>query len=185
MVTGVAAASPAAEAGLPAGDVILKVDGKPVEGPGPLQAAIEVARVGEPLALTVDRDGQVVEVAVRPEPQPDRLGLPGSGPGGIKINVPGVSINVPGPASNIGPAWRRPDPRRAPAQPGPGPARPRPASRHRPPSGADLPARAPPCPGRQETAARTPARFPDLGLRLSEPTPALIRRFRFDREPRA
>src|SRR5262249_13169445 len=38
LITGVAAASPAAAAGLLGGDVIVKVDGKPVEGPGPLQA---------------------------------------------------------------------------------------------------------------------------------------------------
>ena len=35
-----------------------------------------------------------------------------------------------------------------------------------------------------ETAVRTPTRFPELGLRLSEPSPALVRRFRLDREPR-
>ena len=50
LITGVAAASPAADAGLMAGDVILKVNGRPIEGPGPLQAIIEVAPVGKPLA---------------------------------------------------------------------------------------------------------------------------------------
>ena len=90
-------ASPAAEAGLKAGDVILKVDGKPLDGPGPLQAIIEVAAVGKPLALTIDRNGQVFEIPVLPEPQPDRLSLPANAPGGININVPGAHIVVPGP----------------------------------------------------------------------------------------
>src|SRR5439155_13365319 len=41
LITGVAPGSPAAAAGLLGGDLILKVDGRPVEGPGPLQATIE------------------------------------------------------------------------------------------------------------------------------------------------
>ena len=108
LITGIAVASPAAEAGLQAGDVILKVDGKPVDGPGPLQAIIEVAAVGKPLALTIDRNGQVSERSVVPEPQPDRLALPAAnGQGGININVPGANIVVPGPNLNIGAPRRR------------------------------------------------------------------------------
>ena len=194
VVTSVAAASPAAEAGLRPGDVILKIGGKPASGPGPLQAAIEVAKVGEPLELEVDRGGQVVILPIRPEPQPDRFGLPGptmgARPPGININVPGANINVPGPNIDIGPppivsvpgGVVEPPPAN-PANSDLGPLPPaieRPTIRSRPSTGPEV---LPPAAGPQETVARSPTRFPDLGLRLAEPTPDLIRRFRFDREP--
>ena len=192
MITSVVAASPAADAGLVVGDVVLQVDGKPVDGPGPLQALIEVAKVGEPMGLTISRGGVSQVVQVRPEPQPDRYSLPqGAPPPGININVPGARINVPGPNLNIGPPVQGPVEVEPPLNPGPPPpggnsgvvpAQPgeRPTIRSRP--STPEPAVPPPA-GPQETAARSPTRFPDLGLRLSEPTPALIRRFRYDREP--
>jgi serine protease Do len=192
MITGVAVASPAAEAGLQAGDVILKVDGKPIEGPGPLQAIIEVAAVGKPLALTIDRNGQVYDRPVLPEPQPDRLSLPASGQGGININVPGASIAVPGPNMNIGPPRAVGPENEPPLNTAPPPAAgtpdpstitpgARPTIRSRPTNPGE-PEVVPPEP--LETAVRTPTRFPDLGLRVSEPSPALVRKFRLDREPR-
>lgn len=55
---------------------MLKVDGHPVLGPGPLQAMVEVAPVGKPLTLTIERDGKVRDVKVVPRSQPDRFGLP-------------------------------------------------------------------------------------------------------------
>ena len=90
MITSIAPASPAADAGLLVGDVILQVNGKPVEGPGPLQALIEVAKVGEPMNLMIARAGQTLVFPVKPEPQPDRYSLP---PG---TTQPGININVPG-----------------------------------------------------------------------------------------
>ena len=183
MITSVAAASPAADGGILPGDVILQVDGRPVDGPGPLQAIIEVARVGEPMALTIARNGVTRQLQVRPEPQPERYSFPPGGqPPGININVPGARINVPGPDMNIGPPARGPvdgEPILNPAPPSPGGNSDagRPAIRSQPSEPV------PPAAGPQETAARSPSRFPDLGLRLAEPTPALIRRFRFDREP--
>ena len=197
MIMTIAPASPASEAGLQVGDVILQVNGKPVEGPGPLQALIEVAKVGEPINVTIARGGQTINFPVKPEPQPDRYSLP---PGatqpqpGININVPGARINVPGPNINIGPPAGVPAegepslnplppaiPARGTTSPLPPKAGEKPVIRSRPADPDDpqpLPPAAP-----QETAARTPTRFPDLGLRLSEPTSALIRRFKFDREP--
>jgi serine protease Do len=77
IISGVAPQSPAAEAGLRPGDVLLKVDGQPVVGAGPLQAIVEVAPVGKALALTIERDKQVREIQVTPRSQPDRFGLPG------------------------------------------------------------------------------------------------------------
>jgi len=197
-ITGVAVASPAADAGLRPGDVILQIGGKPAGGPGPLQAAIEVAKVGEPLNLVVDRAGQVFRIDVRPESQPDRYGLPGpppvvvGRPPGGNINVPGGNIVVPGPNVDVGPAGVTVQGElEPPLNPGPPPAagasdvipgRPgeRPPIRSRPSAGPEV---LPPA-GPQETVARSPTRFPEFGLRLAEPTPDLIRRFRFDREPR-
>ena len=169
MVSGVAVASPADAAGLRPGDVILKVAGKSVAGPGPLQATIEVAPVGEPLALTIDRAGQVLEIPVKPESQPDRMILPGGG--GIDINVPGAEIIIPGPTAPSpalvpGPGTEPP----LSLPPGPGPGS---SIRSQPATPAEP----------LETAARLPTRFPELGLRLSEPTPALARRFRFEKDP--
>ncbi|MEO6809079.1 MAG: PDZ domain-containing protein, partial [Isosphaeraceae bacterium] len=58
--------SPAAEAGLRAGDLILKVGDRPVTGTGMLQGTIEMAPEGEPLAFTVLRGDQTLEVQARP-----------------------------------------------------------------------------------------------------------------------
>ena len=194
MITSVSPASPAAEAGLLSGDVILQVDGKPVEGPGPLQALIEVARVGEPLTLSISRSGmaQVVEIPVRPASQPERFSLAQTvqPPPGININVPGARIHLPGPNINIGPRPQATIEAEPALEPMPGapvgevvpvvpPVPPVPNDRpviRSQPSNSDVP---PP----QETVARSPSRFPELGLRLSEPTSALVRRFRYDREP--
>jgi serine protease Do len=173
LITGVAVASPAAEAGLQPGDVLLKVGGKPVSGPGPLQATIEVARVGEPLALTIDRNGQVSERTVRPEAQPEQFRMPAVDPG--LFNGPGPNIINGPPPDGEPPLNSAPAPDPATSRPGAPPIRSRPTT----PADPDL---APISP--QETAARTPTRFPELGLRLSEPSSALVRKFRLDREPR-
>ena len=168
--------------GIRPGDVILMVNGKPAGGPGSLQAAIEVARVGEPLPLVVDRGGQILNLEVRPEAQPERYGLTRNGRvevermPGININVPGLNMVVPGPNIDIGPNGpSRPGESGEPPLTIPPPA----AAATRPPVVSQ-----PAAPGPQETVARSPTRFPDLGLRLAEPTSDLIRRFRFDREPR-
>jgi S1-C subfamily serine protease len=78
-ILSVAAGGPAAEAGLRAGDVIVKVGGKPMAGPATLQAVVEWALVGEPLEVTILRDGQTRDVRVRPSAQqPEPAGvLPG------------------------------------------------------------------------------------------------------------
>jgi S1-C subfamily serine protease len=76
VIAGVAPDSPAAAADIRPGDILLKVEGHPVVGPGPLQAMVEVAPVGKPLTLTIERDGKVRDVKVVPRSQPDRFGLP-------------------------------------------------------------------------------------------------------------
>jgi len=176
MVTGVAVSSPAAQAGLRSGDVILRVQGRPIDGPGPLQALIEVARVGEPLTLTVDRAGADQEIVVRPEPQPDRFGP------GLGAPPPGIDIIAPAPPGDFEPPLDPGAPGALPVDPVAPLPRPgdRPPLRSRPTAPEDP---GPTPAGPQETAARTPERFPALGLRVAEPTSALARRFRFDREP--
>ncbi len=67
---------PAAEAQLRLGDVIVGVGGRPLRGPGALQAAVEFAAIGEPLSLTIDRGAGRREVEVRPREQPETFGLP-------------------------------------------------------------------------------------------------------------
>ena len=130
VVASVVVGSPASTAGLQPGDVILTVGGQPTGGSGRLQGMIEVAEVGEPLDLTVDRRGQILAIQVRPGPQPDAFGLPGPRlepttttliqpqivvpppfqpevfvpiprPRGLHINVPGLNMRLPGPDLDI------------------------------------------------------------------------------------
>ena len=126
-ITGVLDGGPAARAGLRPGDILERVGGKAVGGTGALQSAIEAAPAGEPLILSIRRDGQPSDIEVRPEPQPES---PGPAP----------------PAFPIEPLAREDHPA--------GPA--------------------------EEPEARQPSRFPSVGLRLSEPTPALIGRHGLD-----
>ncbi len=72
--------SPAAEAGMRAGDVILEADGKPTRAPETLQQAVR-ARLGEPITLTIQRDGQRLRLTLVPRPDPP----PNQGPLGIRI----------------------------------------------------------------------------------------------------
>ncbi len=206
VVSSVTVAGPAALAGLQPGDVVLSVGGQSVGGAGMLQAAIEVARVGEPLDLTVDRNGQVFPVQVRPEPQPDRYGLPTATTvfpvepvvgmvrrPGLHINVPGANLVVPGPNLNVTPSGVTRAPR-AVIVPGPlaGPLIPAPIPGQvsSPEVGPEPvltpinPAPAttiPPQSGPVETSSRS-ANFPALGLNLAEPTPVLVERYRLPRD---
>jgi S1-C subfamily serine protease len=58
--------SPAARAGLRAGDLIVAVDGEPVTGMAELQRSMIAERIGVPTTLTVGRDSQLLEVALTP-----------------------------------------------------------------------------------------------------------------------
>ncbi len=79
-INGVAPDSPAAEAGLRRGDILMALQGQPIKGLGAFQAAIEVAPPSEPLTLMIDRDGERREVEVRPRPQPEPFGPPARNP---------------------------------------------------------------------------------------------------------
>lgn len=54
--------SPAADAGMRAGDVVVQADGRAVSGQGGLIAAIRDGRPGEDLTLTVLRDGERIDL---------------------------------------------------------------------------------------------------------------------------
>lgn len=56
--------SAAAHAGLKAGDVILKFDGKTVSDPGSLSAAVSMAHPGQPATIDVWREGRTQQLAV-------------------------------------------------------------------------------------------------------------------------
>ncbi len=189
VVSTVTTPGPADAAGVRPGDVIVGVGGKPATTLGILQAAIEVAPVGEPLEIAIDRGGRSLTLTILTQAQPERLGLPELAPapvietGGFRLNLPGFQLNVPGPSRVVVPSpdgIARPDePQLMPIPPEAGAVAPVP-----PPVPVQTPAASTASALRPaETAARSPTRFPELGLRLSEPTPALIRRFGFDREP--
>jgi len=58
--------SPASAAGVRAGDVIVELDGQPIEGVGDLQRVMVGEMVGRAVAVGVERDGSIVPVEVTP-----------------------------------------------------------------------------------------------------------------------
>ena len=70
------AGTPAAAAGLKTCDLITAIGQQAVETPSEVQLAVEAAKVGEPLAVTIERDGQLQTIEVTPAevPQPPTRG---------------------------------------------------------------------------------------------------------------
>jgi S1-C subfamily serine protease len=62
LVTSVDAEGPAAKAGVKAGDVLLKFDGKAIEDAGDLRDAVAAAEGGKEVALSVQREGRALEL---------------------------------------------------------------------------------------------------------------------------
>jgi S1-C subfamily serine protease len=58
--------SPAATGGVRAGDVIVELDGRPIEGVGDLQRIMVGEMVGRPVAVGVEREGGIVSLTVTP-----------------------------------------------------------------------------------------------------------------------
>lgn len=71
VVASIAAASPAEEAGLKLGDVIVKVGDRPARSPGAVRLAVEFAPIGRPLELAVVRDGMSITLFVKPSAAPE------------------------------------------------------------------------------------------------------------------
>jgi S1-C subfamily serine protease len=70
VVVEVMANSPAARGGLKPCDLIEKVGDKPVRNASEVQLGVDRGRVGEPLAITVLRDGSSQKLTVRPAELP-------------------------------------------------------------------------------------------------------------------
>lgn len=70
LVTAVEPNTPASAAGLLPGDLILKVNNRPVTSSGEVQAVVEFAEIGQPLTLSVRRGETVVELPVSPSERP-------------------------------------------------------------------------------------------------------------------
>ena len=66
-VVSVVAASPAALAGIRPEDIVVEVDGAPVEDVGDLQALMSAGRIGKPVSMGVVRTGELRTVHVVPE----------------------------------------------------------------------------------------------------------------------
>ncbi|HVQ30700.1 MAG TPA: PDZ domain-containing protein [Vicinamibacteria bacterium] len=67
LVTSVEAGGPAEKAGLKAGDLILKFDGRSVKGGDDLEKAVRKAEAGLEVPVTVQRDGRSLELKVIPD----------------------------------------------------------------------------------------------------------------------
>jgi serine protease Do len=89
LVTGVEDDSPAAKAGLKAGDVITSIDGEKVEGSGDLARGINKKKDGE-VTLTVIRNKNQRTISVTPKDVP--MPSPGAAPQGRTIVIPRVEL---------------------------------------------------------------------------------------------
>jgi S1-C subfamily serine protease len=64
--------TPAAKAGLQAGDRILKIGGVEIKSPENLQEQVDASKVDEPLEVEFDRQGQLQKVSVKPAAYPSQ-----------------------------------------------------------------------------------------------------------------
>ncbi len=112
VISSVGAGTPAAAAGLRPGDRIVSANGRKLVMLGQLQAVVEETPIGEELTLLVDRNGQRLEVKVRPQAQPGPAALPG---------MPRSRIESDG---RVDPGPGRVRSRVVPARPAPQPAKP-------------------------------------------------------------
>ncbi|AIE73905.1 Protease Do [Synechocystis sp. PCC 6714] len=71
LIVQVSQGSPAAQAGLATGDIILEVGGVGVKTATDVQERVEVSQIGEPLAIAVKRRDKQEMIAVRPGPFPE------------------------------------------------------------------------------------------------------------------
>lgn len=72
-VVTVRSGSPAARAGILAGDVILSYAEQPVESPSALKDLVAASPPGRPRAVKIFRRGKAIELTVTPEPEPREL----------------------------------------------------------------------------------------------------------------
>jgi membrane-associated protease RseP (regulator of RpoE activity) len=97
LVTSVADDSPAAKAGLRAGDVITSIDGEKVEGAGDLSRAINNKKAGD-VSLTIIRNKNQKTINVTPKEDP--VPTPGVAPQGRRVlTIPRVELGSIAPIS--------------------------------------------------------------------------------------
>src|ERR1051325_6831290 len=91
LITSVSDNSPAAKAGLKAGDVIIAIDGEKVTSPGDITRVLGKKETGD-VSLTVVRDKNTRTITVTPEKNPNQdLFKPGS-LGTRRITIPSVKV---------------------------------------------------------------------------------------------
>ncbi|MBX3601749.1 MAG: DegQ family serine endoprotease [Rubrivivax sp.] len=99
LVQGVEKDGPADKAGVEAGDIILRVDGKPVERSGDLPRIVGGTKPGAKSSLQVFRRGETRDLSVtvaefEPDPQPRRAAAsPGSGPQAGTRSALGLTVS--------------------------------------------------------------------------------------------
>ncbi len=108
LVQSVANPSPAALAGLRPGDLITAIAGRPVSSPAVLRGLVEFAPIGAPLALSITRGNERLELSVKPQEGQRPVVRPGQAPVGEPdprgrprpIERP-ASVAEPAPASPV------------------------------------------------------------------------------------
>src|SRR5260370_35000060 len=92
LVTSVSADSPAAKAGIKAGDVITAIDGEKVEATGDISRAINNNKDGD-VTLTIIRNRTQQKVRVTPKEGDFPFGTPGARPQiGRPFVIPGIEL---------------------------------------------------------------------------------------------
>jgi len=74
VIVGVAGNSPASRAGLQTGDVIEQINGQQIKTADDVQQAVDNSRIGVSLPIAVSRNGQSLNVSVRPDEFPTQAG---------------------------------------------------------------------------------------------------------------
>lgn len=95
LITNVEADSPAARAGLKAGDIVTEADGERVGEAGDLTRVLNRKEEGE-VTLTVVRDRNRRSVRVTPEKRKTPAGTWELKPGALVIDIPTVAVTTPG-----------------------------------------------------------------------------------------
>jgi len=91
VIKGMTEGSPAAKAGLQAGDVITSIDGRDVNEPGALVEIVRAHKAGDSLSVAYYRMGKRGETTVRLGSRPQDVGRPGDGGAPGMPGEPGVS----------------------------------------------------------------------------------------------